>query len=536
MLYALNPKESVQYFSERKIRVLAFTWNVGNKMPLKEELPLWCPLGGADFDLVVIGTQENSFAEKKKKKKDEAVEEEAELDDDEVVESMRAPNEEGPSLRRTSSGKAAISDLSKKRESLKPDLGEDEAYNKALSLRLDRSKRSKYRYKARTAWDDMVAERLGKGYVVVKHVVLWEMRLTVYAKAELMAKPKSKITHVQAARPPYASLRATWLRTLTSGETVMITSLKCSAIRWETLATKCEHTPRPVAPCVRACASPQQLDVLSEFDHIFWMGDLNYRIDFNMRSDDLDKEEDHLAKVKELLAEKDWAALMEKDQLRASQRNGVERCPGMAHKDQRIPSYCDRILWHSMPTKRDLVKQTFLASVPDVSTSDHKPRGHGRITKIEETGEGKQRITLYHVEYEKESTVHKYRPESLHHLMPAVAPAAFADACLLSPPQHKLMVGHKEYKWWRKPMTLDFLSFSGAKARQRLPCPLLQFSFLEVRGLRDADLGGGSDPYLIFHTNPPNLLTPGDDAPISSVKRQASTLQPTILACRKRRG
>ena len=62
---------SVRRYEGPPIRLLTFTWNVGNKMPNKEELHLWCPKDGGGFDLVVVGTQENSFTEKKKKKKKE---------------------------------------------------------------------------------------------------------------------------------------------------------------------------------------------------------------------------------------------------------------------------------------------------------------------------------------------------------------------------------------------------------------------------------------------------------------------------------
>jgi hypothetical protein len=41
------------------IKVLVFSWNVGNAQPKEEELAQWCPQGGAAFDLVVVGTQEN---------------------------------------------------------------------------------------------------------------------------------------------------------------------------------------------------------------------------------------------------------------------------------------------------------------------------------------------------------------------------------------------------------------------------------------------------------------------------------------------
>ena len=51
----------------------------------------------------------------------------------------------------------------------------------------------------------------------------------------------------------------------------------------------------------------------------------------------------------------------------------MNRVEGVVHKKQRIPSYCDRVLWKSMAPLASLVAQTSLSSVEAVSTSDHKP-------------------------------------------------------------------------------------------------------------------------------------------------------------------
>ena len=50
----------------------------------------------------------------------------------------------------------------------------------------------------------------------------------------------------------------------------------------------------------------------------------------------------------------------------------VERKVGFQYKDQRVPSWCGRVLWKSMPRRRQhraAVLEAFLG----VSTSDHKP-------------------------------------------------------------------------------------------------------------------------------------------------------------------
>lgn len=101
--------------------------------------------------------------------------------------------------------------------------------------------------------------------------------------------------------------------------------------------------------------------------------------------------EEHWSAVCNLVDREDWAALLAADQLRKSIAAGaafsefcegdptfaptfkVERAEGTKYKEQRIPSYTDRILWRSMPHLQGAIRQISLASAPSVSTSDHKP-------------------------------------------------------------------------------------------------------------------------------------------------------------------
>ena len=205
------------------------------------------------------------------------------------------------------------------------------------------------------------------------------------------------------------------------------------------------------------------------------MGDLNYRVDLVKNNPSMllgsdtakPSEEAHLARVKALMAQGELKPLMAADQLRASRATGeafvgfeegeydflptfkVKRVPGYEHKDQRIPSYCDRVLWKSMLPQQKRVVQKLLTSVPAVSTSDHKPVVSG-----------------------------------------------FEIAPSLGLP--KVRVG----------------------------MPVIRLSDVTVQGLIDADVQGGSDPYMIFFTNPPEILGPHSQAPISKIKKAVSTTKP----------
>ena len=151
------------------IKILCFTWNVGNAKPDDQQLAAWLPEPGqASWDIVAVGTQENAFKDKAKDKK-----------------SLKA------------SGVSGITE-SMPHDSLR-DLAADEDAQDAPSKPLPKGASQGKREKDASQWDKMVAARLGRGYCVVKHVVLWEMRLTVYAKVEWMRGSSARIHHVQSA-------------------------------------------------------------------------------------------------------------------------------------------------------------------------------------------------------------------------------------------------------------------------------------------------------------------------------------------------
>ena len=93
----------------------------------------------------------------------------------------------------------------------------------------------------------------------------------------------------------------------------------------------------------------------------------------------------------ERIQSQDWDGLLDADELRAARTSGdafvgfregdirfpptfkVVRQVELEYTRKRTPSYCDRILWKSMPGCDGRLQQTTLSSVEAVSTSDHKP-------------------------------------------------------------------------------------------------------------------------------------------------------------------
>lgn len=449
--------------SEDIIQIKCFTWNVGNAEPSAAELQHWLPDADVDkYDLIVVGTQENAFkvgkGKTKKIKRDDpsVASPPGELESQETMAEMSKVND-----------KAAEED----------------------------------REKAAKVWDGMLAKRLGNGYVSVKEISLWEMRMSVFAKKVHMAGTSKCISSVGFAKSAtggpgglMGNKGGLFVKLTFRGTTFAFISCHLAAHSHKLAARNenCQEVLRETAKL----GSPF-LDAVSQFDHVFWMGDLNYRVDLNMNLSEPAYADEHKADaaglaahhaaVTELIAKEAWPELLRCDQLNQCKANGdafvgfeegaatfmptfkVQRVPGTYYKDQRIPSYCDRVLWKSMPPLRGHVTQTSLINVPAVSTSDHKPV-----------------LATFAV-----------KPTA------AIVPVPGA--------------------WGR----------SIKERRPGTSFPLVRVRSLRLYDLPDFDVGGGSDPYCIFYTNPHGLLADDKHAPcttVKSVKGSAKTGSPTKMA------
>ena len=127
-------------------------------------------------------------------------------------------------------------------------------------------------------------------------------------------------------------------------------------------------------------------DLPLRFDHLFWMGDLNYRLDCEYRE------------VLERIKVSDYSGLMKYDQLKSQQTHGnvfydfkegeINFPPSYRYKRgsrddyvyikykttgnvHNVPSYCDRVLLHSLPQ----LKQTQTGYFCNLAykASDHAP-------------------------------------------------------------------------------------------------------------------------------------------------------------------
>ncbi|KAL3934619.1 MAG: hypothetical protein SGBAC_009701 [Bacillariaceae sp.] len=123
--------------------------------------------------------------------------------------------------------------------------------------------------------------------------------------------------------------------------------------------------------------------------HMFVMGDLNFRTKFSDNSTATHAEK--FERACKMIKEEDWTGLYRYDELHKGVRLGdvlvdfdtlpcnfnptfkVERTHGFDYKDQRIPSYTDRILFKSAPGLRGNLRPLCHEACEDFITSDHKP-------------------------------------------------------------------------------------------------------------------------------------------------------------------
>jgi len=403
------------------IKTLVFSWNVGNAKPAEEELALWCPENGGEFDLVVVGTQENKY---KNKKASQAAAAAAAVDGDDRDGDDKDDDEE--------------------EEVVLTEAEAEEAEKKATAGGREDGNH----------WDSIVAARLGDDWGVVRAGVLWQMRLSVFARNRHLTGDLRQIWGANLAKSRtgiggVVANKGGLVCSFNFGSTALCflsSHLAAHTHKLKQRNSNCQEILRETGRLAE-----NHLDAASHFDHIFWLGDLNYRVDMSKKcAEDGMDEHPHVLKC---VDSGDFETLVTYDQLKLAQASGeafvnfvegpldfkptfkVLRHPGSEYKKNRIPSYCDRVLWKSMPQRREAVRQTLFTGLEDVSTSDHKP-------------------VVAHFEIEASMAVNQLPPKQLSR------------------------------------------------------APILRFKSLKATGVASADLNGLSDPFVVFYSNPPKLFGP----------------------------
>ena len=420
------------------IKVMIVTWNVGNTRPTAAGVAACLPPGEFEaMDVIVVGNQECKY------KGDGSAEKSESSRDGAAASAAAGASVDGAEERRTSMPSVA-------------------------------SKRLLQHH-----YTHLLQAHVGGDFALVGSESLMEMRIAVFAKTMGDAQlEKTLRATVKTSRSATGLLgvvgnKGGLVVTLTvRGTSIVFVSCHLAAHLKEYKArnSDCREILR------EALVGNKQLDVISQFDHCFWLGDLNYRVDVDGSKAGAEcggKEatpiEERHAFVSGLVAEEKWSELMEMDQLRRAQRDGealvgfeegeptfkptfkvVKDIEVTEHQSKRVPSYCDRILWRSMPHLLGKVRLLSLNSCPSVSTSDHKP-----VRAILEIDPSPEVVRVAEEEVERH-------------------------------------------------------------------CPVVSITELRAQGLFNADGAGDlSDPYVIFYTDPAGILNPPGTAAKDGTKAGA---------------
>jgi Endonuclease/Exonuclease/phosphatase family 2/C2 domain/CAP-Gly domain len=131
------------------------------------------------------------------------------------------------------------------------------------------------------------------------------------------------------------------------------------------------------------------VDMLNQFHHVVWLGDLNYRLDYGQQNNAHTPSSVQFAEMKSLIERKQLDGLLACDQLAAQMqaRNvfldfvegpitfaptfKVVRDKLLEYNPQRSPAWCDRVLRRSMLGYPAMTLD--YKAVPEILSSDHKP-------------------------------------------------------------------------------------------------------------------------------------------------------------------
>jgi len=255
---------------------------------------------------------------------------------------------------------------------------------------------------AKGDWQCALVRHFGRDYTLLKYHSLWEIRLAIFVRND----------HLPHISNVCAGQEATGIGNVLGNKGGVATSFAYQGIKLCFLTSHlaahqnhCEARNQNYRTIVRnlkllmagGSGAPSGgmgggHDLLSEFHHVFWCGDLNYRLDFGSQGDAKSPppalfeemttmihsgrpeqlallfDSDQL--VREMEAQRAFVGFVEGDYLFPPTFK-VKRNSKLQYTSQRSPAWCDRILRRSVAGFP--VAQLSLEAAQEIGTSDHKP-------------------------------------------------------------------------------------------------------------------------------------------------------------------
>eukprot|EP00934_Nitzschia_sp_Nitz4_P008874 Nitzschia sp. Nitz4//scaffold230_size58257//40074//43916//NITZ4_006487-RA/size58257-processed-gene-0.68-mRNA-1//-1//CDS//3329543268//8864//frame0 len=357
-----NESEDVDAFSEMKksqVSILICTANIGNAEPTLESLEAWVPpggtchrvtpldkqsLGAGNFDIIAIGMQEATWSD--------------------------------------SRGKGS-------RRALKGDqITEADVLNA-----LEQKNTAQLR--------EMIQDTLGDGYHQVADEQRGQMRLHIWVRRPILRDiTRVKLSGSNTGIGNVLANKGGIVATVYYRNTrISFISLHLAAHEGESYyKTRCENL-RSILREAKTFGGTKKFDETMTSHHCFVFGDMNFRTNFGTES----SHEDNMKRAMDLIDAKDYATLYQFDELQEGIAEGdllvkfktlpcnfpptfkVERDVLLEYRDQRTPSYTDRILFRSAEGLATNLKPLAYESCLEFVSSDHKPiRGAFSLTPNDE--------------------------------------------------------------------------------------------------------------------------------------------------------
>eukprot|EP00300_Choanocystis_sp_HF-7_P012534 c17928_g1_i1.p1 GENE.c17928_g1_i1~~c17928_g1_i1.p1 ORF type:complete len:608 (+),score=81.53 c17928_g1_i1:33-1856(+) len=384
-----NAKTASPREAQSEIKLCVTTWNLGNAQPFSTEDSLELPqLFPPGFDIFVLGLQESRYKV--------GTSSPNELRAPSNLNASTATNPNFLELPKTGTRHLSDSDID---APMSPNTDRPSMTNEAAQEQEQKQPKTKIRDNSFRHLDALLeAHARNIDMSLVTAVNLLQIRLLVFVDRK----------HVDAATVVRVKTVATGVGGMfgNKGGAMAVLRLYDTTLGFVGchLAAHLHHlTERHENICaILKSSSKGKTDISMEVDHLFWFGDMNYRIDLSYRpgqkpekvspeSDDFF--EDYETVVRKIKAKR-YKELLEFDQLTQEHQignvlSGFQIAPvnfaptfkvirhielgHITYNDQRIPSWCDRVLWKSMPSLLQDVRLVSFESVPMLRTSDHIP-------------------------------------------------------------------------------------------------------------------------------------------------------------------
>lgn len=234
-------------------------------------------------------------------------------------------------------------------------------------------------------WICGLSRHMGRHYVMIKYHSLLHIRLAIFASKAIQNRI-SRISHHSVATGVggvYGN----------KGGVITVIHVAHTSIGFVS-SHLAAHQNMTAARNQHARDILKSSPSLQHCDHVFWAGDLNYRLSYGSQGSTHPKPSK--AQFNEMVAmvqSQEFSILFAHDQLRAEMVNGrvfadfqegnqpetwaptfkVRKNPKLKYFSNRSPAYCDRVLWRSLPGLAEEVKLERYESVPAICSSDHKP-------------------------------------------------------------------------------------------------------------------------------------------------------------------